>query len=634
MGQWGAFGYAVNHDWKVGQILDHYYRGTLPHTAPDKVIQVQLMKFNDADTLVQQERGEIAVDGVPLPAGMTAVRVRRGAGSQLVVDYGANCGDFSMQNVKVAASSVTISPTNSAGAGDPRTHMLQTCESNPTRYRWYRGEIIASNAEGAVNGTSNTLNRITMNRVGLEDYIRGVVPRESPANWGTAAGGKGMEALKAQAVAARSYAYEEDRPGPPHTCDTTTCQVYGGHALQDGATFTELEATTTNDAVNLTAGMVRKWPNGSVVRTEFSASTGGWTTTVENRNPYGPVEDLGDSVCLGPGFCNTLHRQTTEMDVAGVEARAGVGTLQGVEVLARDGRGEFGGRITQLRLYFSGGSRTYIGEEAVRAALGLGSTLVEFTGLGAFPYHVVTRDGGVFSFNGAQFHGSLPGIGVKTPVKDITEGPPGTGYWLLGEDGGVFSFDVPFYGSMGGKPLNSPVVGMEATAAREGYWLVAGDGGIFTFGDAPFHGSTGNMRLNAPVVGMSPTPSGAGYWMVATDGGIFTFGDAAFRGSTGSMRLNQPVFAMASTPSGNGYWLVARDGGIFTFGDAAFLGSLPGRGVRETAVELLPSATGHGYLIVTAEGRVYGFGDAPSAGGPRDVGAGPAPAVGAGRVPQ
>ena len=89
---------------------------------------------------------------------------------------------------------------------------------------------------------------------------------------------------------------------------------------------------------------------------------------------------------------------------------------------------------------------------------------------------------------------------------------------------------------------------------------------------------------------------------------------------------------MAPTPSGNGYWLVARDGGIFTFGDATFQGSLPGRGVLETAVELLPSPSGFGYLIVTAQGRVHAFGDASSGGGPADVGAGPSPAVGAGRV--
>ena len=39
--------------------------------------------------------------------------------------------------------------------------------------------------------------------------------------------------------------------------------------------------------------------------------------------------------------------------------------------------------------------------------------------------------------------------------------------------------------------LNKPVNGMERTAATTGYWLVADDGGIFSFGDAHFYGSTG-----------------------------------------------------------------------------------------------------------------------------------------------
>ena len=118
----------------------------------------------------------------------------------------------------------------------------------------------------------------------------------------------------------------------------------------------------------------------------------------------------------------------------------------------------------------------------------------------------------------------------------------GDGYWLLGPDGGIFSFgDAPFYGSTGGTPLNQPVVGMAATPTGRGYWLVARDGGIFAFGDARFFGSTGSIRLNQPIVDLLPTPSGNGYWLIAADGGVFAFGDATFLGSTGSIRLNRPI---------------------------------------------------------------------------------------------
>jgi hypothetical protein len=187
-----------------------------------------------------------------------------------------------------------------------------------------------------------------------------------------------------------------------------------------------------------------------------------------------------------------------------------------------------------------------------------------------------------------------------------------SGYWVLGDDGGVFSFGgARFYGSTGGMRLNKPVVGMAATPTGRGYWLVASDGGIFAYGDAGFHGSTGSIRLNQPIVGMAPTRSGKGYWLVASDGGIFAFGDAAFRGSTGSMRLNRPVTGMAPTPTGLGYWLIASDGGMFAFGDAVFRGSVPGLGIVTTVLSMTPTKSGNGYWLLGADGGVFSFGDAP-----------------------
>ena len=124
--------------------------------------------------------------------------------------------------------------------------------------------------------------------------------------------------------------------------------------------------------------------------------------------------------------------------------------------------------------------------------------------------------------------------------------------------------------------LNAPIVGIAATRSGKGYWLLGRDGGIFSYGTAAFYGSTSGMQLNQPVVGIAPTPSGHGYWLVASDGGIFSFGDAGFHGSTGAMQLNQPIVGMAPTPSGHGYWLVASDGGIFCFGDASYHGSTGG----------------------------------------------------------
>ncbi|HUP87695.1 MAG TPA: SpoIID/LytB domain-containing protein [Acidimicrobiales bacterium] len=609
LGQYGALGYAIDHGWSYKQIVGHYYGGTTEGNIGNPTIAVRLSRMDGKATLVQQERGQMSIAGEV--GTYTALQVLPLGNSLWQVQSAPTCaGPWS--NVGGArAGSVSIVPT--VTSDDPRD-MIQICEAGA--YRWYRGAI-----ESHYNGTSAE----TINRLEMESYLRGVVPRESPASWADLGGGAGIHALRAQAVAARSYAQAEDRPGVSKTCDTTSCQVYLGKAEQVGtAAFKLLEDARTDRAIVETAGEVRML-NGAIARTEFSSSTGGVTAGVAGGSPFPTVTDDGDDTASNPN-----HNWTSKIGVDVVEAKYGKGGLVDIKVLERNGLGAEGGRVRKMRLFFTGGNVDVTGDE-FRLAFNLKSDWFTPVNIASFPYHVVTRDGGVFSFGGAEFHGSLPGIGVKTQVKDITEGPGG-GYWLLGEDGGVFSFDVPFYGSMGGQRLNKPVVGMEASASRQGYWLVAGDGGIFSFGDAPFFGSTGNVKLNQPVVAMAPTKGGRGYWMVATDGGIFTFGDAPFHGSTGDLRLNQPVFAMAPTPGGQGYWLVARDGGIFTFGDATFQGSLPGRGVLETAVELLPSPSGFGYLIVTAQGRVHAFGDASSGGGPADVGGGGSPAVGAGRV--
>lgn len=83
---------------------------------------------------------------------------------------------------------------------------------------------------------------------------------------------------------------------------------------------------------------------------------------------------------------------------------------------------------------------------------------------------------------------------------------------------------------MGGKRLNAPIVGISATPNHDGYWLVGADGGVFSFGNARFLGSAVGVS-SWPVVGLAATSDGAGYWILAQDGGVFTYGDAPFTGS-------------------------------------------------------------------------------------------------------
>ena len=111
---------------------------------------------------------------------------------------------------------------------------------------------------------------------------------------------------------------------------------------------------------------------------------------------------------------------------------------------------------------------------------------------------------------------------VRLIAPATTAPPPQHGYWLVGSDGGIFTFgSADFYGSTGSLHLQRPIVGITPTANRGGYWLVASDGGIFAFGNANYYGSAPGSgltpagsglphSLNAPIVGMVPSHDGAG----------------------------------------------------------------------------------------------------------------------------
>ncbi|MEZ5280267.1 MAG: hypothetical protein R2770_07320 [Acidimicrobiales bacterium] len=141
--------------------------------------------------------------------------------------------------------------------------------------------------------------------------------------------------------------------------------------------------------------------------------------------------------------------------------------------------------------------------------------------------------------------------------------------------------------------LRGPVVDSAPLQDGRGYYMVGSDGGIFTFGDAVFAGSVPQVvpgPLDSPVNGLVVDPDGSGYWLVAGDGGVFAF-DAPFRGSIPGVlppgtKLNQPINGMV--PYGNGYLMVAGDGGIFNFSNLAFLGSLGDRQIPSPIVAVAP----------------------------------------------
>ncbi|MGH9000272.1 MAG: SpoIID/LytB domain-containing protein, partial [Acidimicrobiia bacterium] len=529
MGQYGSLGYALSTPpWSYERILDHYYGGTRMGNLQNLGVTVHLTRFDQRDVIVAQDRGLMTTTAVP--GQFSALRAVWEGQNRYGLYQGAGCGGGpgGWQFLGDVSGPITFQPVL---RNDNRDDMLKACEPSPGgKHRWLRGDVLALEGGGVPRA---------VNRLDIDAYLKGVVPRESPASWGVLGGGAGMQALRAQAVAARSYASAERRSDWAQTCDTTSCQVYGGHAEAnaDGSGFKPLEAATTNDAVDQTRGQIRvDADTGKVARTEFSSSTGGWTA----GGTFPAVVDAGDSVDLNP---SSTWRASVPVEVIEA-AHPEIGTLLAVDVTERNGLGAMGGRVGQLRLRGTDGRATLSGED--------------FRFL--YPYSSALRP-----------------AGLRSDWFQVLNNPSGgvSGYWVGAPDGGVFAFgDAGFFGSMGGTVLNRPVVGMAPTPSGGGYWLVASDGGIFTFGDAGFFGSMGGTVLNQPMAGMASTPEGGGYWLVAEDGGVFTFGDAGYHGGLPDEGLPGPARALRGTRTGDGYLVVTAAGDVSSFGDAPSLGSV------------------------------------------------------------
>ena len=234
-------------------------------------------------------------------------------------------------------------------------------------------------------------------------------------------------------------------------------------------------------------------------------------------------------------------------------------------------------------------------------------------------YYVLGADGGIFSFGGAAFYGSVPGLNLRSKVTALrlASTKTGRGYHILGADGGIFTFgDAPYFGSVPGLGLAGvKALDLQPTSSGAGYWVLGEDGGVFTFGDAGFYGSVPGVGVTSRAIRLVPTPTGKGYWVLGEDGGVFSFGDAAFAGSVPGLGISAArVIAMAAsaaTTSTGGYWVLGADGGVFAFG-VPFHGSIPGVGLCQwpQGVQMASTATGKGYWVVGNDGSVWPFGDA------------------------
>jgi SpoIID/LytB domain protein len=351
MSQWGARGYAVDHNWDTNRILNHYYGGTRHLDIGNPQITVELLSRGGAP---------LAVTGPGLKVGSTAigsasVLVERMPNGRFRIHRGdANCANWVLWNGNygsgAAGNSVALTTVTTA---DPATH-IQICSGGQAL--GYRGML------RVVNTGSTSM---VVNQLPLDDYLKGVVPREMPASWADLGGGKGAQALRAQAVAARSYAWASGRNAYAKTCDTTACQVYAGEYIRNlgSAARTSREDARSNAAIAATTGDVRANGSNQVMRTEFSSSSGGWTA----GGTFPAVQDVGDATAGNPN-----HNWSTAINAGTMAAKLGTPPITGISIPQRNGKGADGGRVLQVVVDTTGGARSFTGSQ-FRSRLGLKS---------------------------------------------------------------------------------------------------------------------------------------------------------------------------------------------------------------------------------------------------------------------
>jgi SpoIID/LytB domain protein len=377
LSQYGAYGWATVHGWSWEQILDFYYGGATGNSrsnleAPNQEMTTWLSAMNNRQTGVVSDSGTMRLLEDPDQGRrFTSMVAREKSGAQRVYqvwgsgerkclnesDSPEAAGFTLIGEFNETASFVTNSSQDPGASALDTVGLCEPRSASANQVRYYRGIV------RAMNNTKNE-NR-TINIARLDDYLRGVVPRESPASWGDTAGGAGMNALRAQAVAARSYSVTENRyAGLAKTCDTQDCQVYGGAALRTSvnASPTVLESANTDRAVAETTGVVIRNPKGNVVRTEFSSSNGGRTAGGE----FPALVDEGDISAN-----SSLMLWTRAFSAAQIVAKyPQVGVLTSVTTTNDGLGGDFGGYTLDVTIAGTSGSVKVSGW-AFRTAFGL-----------------------------------------------------------------------------------------------------------------------------------------------------------------------------------------------------------------------------------------------------------------------
>ncbi len=319
MSQHGAHGAALQGK-GYRQILGFYY----PGTSFDQVQgQVRVLISADVSSDLQvsprtglriRDLGDGSAWTLPVRAGITRWRIRP---EPDVVQY--------LESGRWHTWTSPSGRTLLRGDGEFAARGPIRLWTSDTVSRAYRGRLRAATPYPGATA------RDTVNVLSMDRYVRGVVPYEMPASWAA-------EALKSQAVAARTYAtYQRSLNLDRYyqICDTTACQVYGGVAA---------ETPTTNSAVAGTARQVLVY-GGRPALTQFSSSSGGFTAS--GGLPYLPAQRDPWDDWSG----NTVHDWQLRIDAGRLERLyPRLGNLVAVRVTRRTGDGQWHGRALQVVL--------------------------------------------------------------------------------------------------------------------------------------------------------------------------------------------------------------------------------------------------------------------------------------------
>jgi SpoIID/LytB domain protein len=337
MSQYGALGYA-QHGWGYKPILRHYFTGTRIAPLAGAVTERVLLSEGPA-VHFGADSGMRAVDAVGHATALAAGSYRiqpGGAGGRVQIVSGATGAITKglVSPVRVNPGSRPLRLDDSAGIGFRGDH-------------WH-GSFRIVRSGGSL---------LCVDLVGLEKYLRGVVPSEMPASWP-------LPALKAQAIAARSYAVAtRNRSGTFDAYADTRSQVYGP---------IEHEASASTAAVSATSHLV-VWYRHTVATTFFSSSSGGRTSSEQAAwdTTYGqpylvPVRDRYDSA----GGANPYHTWpvVTYSPVHLARALGLSGSVASVDMKI-DGPSQ---RVLSLGVTSSGGTSTLSGD-TVQVRMGLRS---------------------------------------------------------------------------------------------------------------------------------------------------------------------------------------------------------------------------------------------------------------------